>query len=461
MHVLSTTSDSGNLRRLYRKVRRMLSPLRKAFTDVFTEDYCPLYVNWNLPPRRWDNMTKVHWCVTRAVWRKRKFYALLSGVAWPVKVVVSAWKMTAQYGVQVKENTGTGLGRQFIEQVALALRHFITPRAYYFYGLYEPVNRGRAHLYVQDHEIGYLTAVANDNADYSIFDDKRLFYDRCRKSGLPTIPIIAEFEKGELRRWGEDYESLPKTDLFAKPAIGRCGQGVEVYRYEESGNYRADDGRLMTAEQLLAHLAGISHDRPYILQERFLNDPDISDLAGDALCTSRIVTCRLVDGRYEDLIAIFKMPLGNCCTDNFSTGGIAASVDRNSGVLGGAMTKDLDSNRSDFHPDTGRRIAGFRLPHWRRAVQLCLEAHAVFPDYAYVGWDVAVTERGPLLVEGNMRWGVESMQRAHYGPLGETRFAESMILQVRRLKCFAPLLAPGFWSTDDELSNHAIGRNEL
>src|SRR5512135_1413166 len=89
--------------RLYRGLRRKLSPLRKLVTDVFIEDYCALYINWNLPPRRWDNMAKVHWCVSRAVWRKRKCYALLSAIAWPVKAIVSAWKMTRQHGAQTEK----------------------------------------------------------------------------------------------------------------------------------------------------------------------------------------------------------------------------------------------------------------------------------------------------------------------------------------------------------------------
>jgi hypothetical protein len=110
------------------------------------------------------------------------------------------------------------------------------------------------------------------------------------------------------------------------------------------------------------------------------------------------------------------------------------------------MTKELDAARTERHPDTGGRLAGFRLPHWSEALALCLKAHASFSAYAYVGWDVAFTDDGPVLVEGNLRWGVESMQRAHYRPLGETLFPETIILHINQSKLLGSLWQREFWT---------------
>ena len=396
-------------------------------------------------------MTKIHWCVTRAVWRERRLYAALSFLAWPVKAAILAGKMTRQHGANVKQKTGIGLGRQYIAQIRLALRHGIAPRAYYFYGLYQEENRKQAPLFIQDHEIGLLLRVLNGTADYTLFDDKRRFFAECERHGLPTIPVIADFEKGSGKyvRSGTDRH-LPRTDLFAKPALGKCGTGVKAYTYERPGLYRSEEGRQRTEEELLSDLAECSQKTPYILQERYVNHPVISELSPRALCTSRIVTCRLPDGSCEDIIAIFKMSLGDCCTDNFSTGGIAISLDKSSGLLGSGISKGLDADRVDIHPDSGRRISGFQIPHWQQVIQLCLKAHAAFSDYAFVGWDVAVTSDGPVLVEGNLNWGVESMQRAHYGPLGETRLVDSLLLHIDHRKCFRSLFNDGFFAPDGQ-----------
>lgn len=55
----------------------------------------------------------------------------------------------------------------------------------------------------------------------------------------------------------------------------------------------------------------------------------------------------------------------------------------------------------DAHPDTGCSFIGFRVPCYKEAVDLCRRAARVRPGMRYVGWDVAVTPDGPVLVEGN------------------------------------------------------------
>ena len=141
------------IRRMYNWGRRKKRSLKKAVVDAYRHDHPGFYFNWNLPPRRWDNMTKVHWCVTRFIWRERKLYAVLSACVWPIKALVLIAKMTRQHGEKARQKSGVSLSRQFFEQFYLAMRYFIAPRAYYFYGFYDKGNRRRASLYIQDYEV--------------------------------------------------------------------------------------------------------------------------------------------------------------------------------------------------------------------------------------------------------------------------------------------------------------------
>jgi hypothetical protein len=56
---------------------------------------------------------------------------------------------------------------------------------------------------------------------------------------------------------------------------------------------------------------------------------------------------------------------------------------------------------------------------------LAIRAHAeAFADYALIGWDVAMTTQGPLLIEGNGKPGVLMPQRAARRGLGQGRYGE-------------------------------------
>ena len=53
------------------------------------------------------------------------------------------------------------------------------------------------------------------------------------------------------------------------------------------------------------------------------------------------------------------------------------------------------------HPDTGKPIIGFRLPRWDEALELVHQLSLELDDMHYAAWDVALTEDGWKMIEGN------------------------------------------------------------
>jgi hypothetical protein len=105
-------------------------------------------------------------------------------------------------------------------------------------------------------------------------------------------------------------------------------------------------------------------------------------------------------------------------------GGLIAAVDLPLGVLGVAC-KGYGGGDHAVHPVTGAAIAGRMLPDWPAAKGLVRRAHVeAFADYALIGWDVALTPDGPVLIEGNGKPGVLMPQRAARKGLGAGRYGQ-------------------------------------
>jgi hypothetical protein len=141
-------------------------------------------------------------------------------------------------------------------------------------------------------------------------------------------------------------------------------------------------------------------------------------------------------GSYEAVCALFRMAVGdNRQVDNFHAGGIAAPIDVASGRLGAATDWGLRPRHGwkSHHPDTGGPIEGRILPLWAETRALAERAHAAFADRHIVGWDMAILEDGPAIVEANGGPDTDMHQRVSREPLGNQRFGELMAFHLRNV----------------------------
>lgn len=86
--------------------------------------------------------------------------------------------------------------------------------------------------------------------------------------------------------------------------------------------------------------------------------------------------------------------------DNVDQGGMAARIDLESGTLL-TVGADKQGNTYTEHPMTHTPIIGFQIPYFKEACDMCLKAAQKVPQMRFVAWDVAITEKGPVFIEGN------------------------------------------------------------
>jgi hypothetical protein len=72
------------------------------------------------------------------------------------------------------------------------------------------------------------------------------------------------------------------------------------------------------------------------------------------------------------------------------------------------------------------------LPDWETLLRHIEVAHQACSNFIFIGWDVAFTKTGPMLLEGNANWCADVYQSIQ-GPLGHTKFATVLAERLRDL----------------------------
>lgn len=110
-------------------------------------------------------------------------------------------------------------------------------------------------------------------------------------------------------------------------------------------------------------------------------------------------------------MATVKLPDGSQEADNFwREGNTLCAVDIQSGKLGPSVGIE---KISDNHPLTDNRVAGYAIPDWRQLCDSVLYAASLLPGIETQGWDVALTSKGPILLELNFGGDLNLHQIAH------------------------------------------------
>jgi hypothetical protein len=334
----------------------------------------------------------------------------------PLGVLGMMFWFTARNGRTIEAQTGRSVPAQLADQIWLYVKAGVLPPWYYIYELHRhPVKRA-ARSFIQRCECksGVPALLKDIRPPASELTDKVEFARWCEAKGIPTVPVL-----GVVREDGVDgIESLDqlRLDLFVKPVDGKGGRGTERWDYLGDGRHRSSDGREYDTIGMLISIAAESWTGSRIVQPRICNHPDMLPLNNGALATVRALTCLDESGNPELLGAVLRMAIGsNHVVDNLHAGGIAVAVDLVTGRLGLASTLGMDCGLGwlDRHPNSGAPIAGFRLPYWDGFRTFAESAHRAFSDRIMVGWDIAITPHGLLVVEGNGSPDLDIMQRAY------------------------------------------------
>ena len=233
----------------------------------------------------------------------------------------------------------------------------------------------------------------NDPKNQLLFDDKGKTYEVFRKYFKRDLTEVVGWNTASVKALRQFVQKHPR--FIVKPFNGGNGRGIQII----------DSAKAESFEALCADLKK-QYPAGFVAEELIRQVDALSVVHPSSVNTLRVFTVRF-DDRVEFLPFAWRVGRGGACVDNGGSGGIFCALN-DEGVV--VSTCDEKGRSYDVHPDTGHPLVGFRLPCFEEAKQLAAELAQVVPSNRYCGWDLALTDDGWVMQEGNWQGGVVAFQ---------------------------------------------------
>ena len=206
--------------------------------------------------------------------------------------------------------------------------------------------------------------------------------------------------------------------LVLKPQQESNGKAIEfvsVVRGGETLQLETDQGQAYGYATLRAACNWLGN---WQLEEVVTQHPLVSAIYPHSVNTVRIVTLAYPNGQVQILAALMRMGRNGSVIDNASAGGIHVHIDVDTGRFLHPAYSKTDNATYSVHPDTGHPFAGVMLPFWNEIITIAMRGAGLFMQTHTIAWDIAISESGPLVIEGNPTWNPGTMERGSF-PKGD------------------------------------------
>ena len=316
----------------------------------------------------------------------------------------------------VQEKFGVSIWTQLRQILALALGSGkLTAEEYFHFALFRPeLTKDQRRAYISRAQSLAVNRRLNPDGlenHGALLKDKVLTERLFGALGLPVGKTRAVYSRsaayGTLRTLSDRRDVLgflnspEATPCFGKPTgMSRSVGTVAIVGRSDTGALILGDGHEVTPETLADEIVE-KFPKGYIFQDLITQCPEMIRIAGDAVSALRIVTVSDTDGPVVlyakiRLAAPHSMPANNReCIDVAIESNTGVIVDAHYGV--GQLTK----GKAEYSTTMAQKLKGYEIPDFARAVEVCLAAHRVVRDHGIIGWDIALSDNGPQIIEAN------------------------------------------------------------
>lgn len=271
----------------------------------------------------------------------------------------------------------------FMKLLVYRYIYYLRAGEYYLYD-FEKVPYDKRDSFMTRQLTNRYYAMINTRRFRKIFDKKNLSYKVFNK--FYKRDLICIKDENDESRFKKFVNGNDKFIL--KPFSGHSGDGIEIIDVKNFKNKK----------ELFNYTL---EKAPYVAEELIKQSEGLGCFHEKSVNTIRVVTFQYKED-LSILWAFLRTGQGNNEVDNMGAAGLGALIDHNTGII---ISDGVDwkGRKLKKHPDSDITFKGFQIPDWDKLLDTVKELAKEISEMHCVGWDLAHTDNGWVLVEGNAR----------------------------------------------------------
>ena len=249
----------------------------------------------------------------------------------------------------------------------------------YFRGDYYNLTKEEKKTFVTTKSFYKLISYLNDDKYEIVLHDKILFNTLFKEYLKREFIDLRETSFDDFAKFLENH-----AVVFAKDPVGYGGHGITKIKVSKEKDLKKLYKKLLDQKQ-------------YLLEEEIIQSKEVNEINPNVVCSLRICTL-YKDGKVYLVGNAFRInqdesEIIGCTNDLYFSLNEKGKIDSN--VI------DDYGNVYEEHPLTHKKFKEVKIPGVKEAFDMCQKAAKKLPQVRYIGWDIAFTDKGPVMVEGN------------------------------------------------------------
>lgn len=255
------------------------------------------------------------------------------------------------------------------------------------------------------------------NPDYyaCLARDKYIAHSVLKMADIPTSELYLYYNP-ELATTTDSlaYDLRGVQQILKQKQVKQCviklaqdsahGDGVIVcYDIKFDG----DRCLLQRYDGSVVELNDVLKDQPLLFESLIVQNKQFASFNPSSVNTIRIMTALHPNNEVKVVAAFLKIGRRGSDIDNAGGGGnVDCAVDIKTGRLYNTIEFNswINTRPITHHPDSGVAIEDTMIEGWQQIITKVKEFQARMPQLKVIGWDVAITDNGPIIIELNNWW---------------------------------------------------------